>query len=254
MLDCTESLERSILADMDRQGFAFRPAAETRRLLPIEACSDWPQVATRWADMPQDRYMADGGRYRFRRYATLSARAGESLARLGPHQPHYQSLAYNRLNGGVPRHFAPIPPEVIGGATLARVFAFCGRVFSALRPRTDWHIEAHQFRIEARADAAGLPTPEGMHRDGVDFVLVMLVSRVNIASGTTRIHAPDGTPLDQFTLTQPLDLTVLDDARCLHGVTPVVPIDADRPSWRDVLVITYTDATRAATRGASGGA
>ena len=51
-----------------------------------------------------------------------------------------------------------------------------------------WHVEVHQFRIEARRGEAGQPTPEGMHRDGVDYVLVLLVNRRNIASGVTSVH------------------------------------------------------------------
>ena len=99
--------------------------------------------------------------------------------------------------------------------------------------------EAHQFRIEARPDAAGQPTPEGVHRDGVDFVIVMLVDRVNIASGTTTMHAPDGKLLGSFTLAAPCDAALVDDERVMHGVTPVHPVDPARPAWRDVLVITY---------------
>jgi hypothetical protein len=76
-------------------------------------------------------------------------------------------------------------------------------LFGALKPGTDWHIEAHQFRIEARPDAAGQPTPEGIHRDGVDYVIVMLVSRVNIESGTTTMHTPDGREVGRFTLARP---------------------------------------------------
>ena len=50
-----------------------------------------------------------------------------------------------------------------------------------------WQIEAHQFRIEALPGQPGQPTPEGVHRDGVDYVLVLLVRRCNINSGTTMI-------------------------------------------------------------------
>ena len=35
---------------------------------------------------------------------------------------------------------------------------------------------------------AGQPTPEGMHRDGVDWVLVLMVRRENIKSGETTIY------------------------------------------------------------------
>ena len=56
--------------------------------------------------------------------------------------------------------------------------------------------------------------PKGMHRDGVDYVLVLLVNRRNIASGTTTIHDLDKRALGSFTLTEPLDAALVDDARC----------------------------------------
>lgn len=56
-----------------------------------------------------------------------------------------------------------------------------------------------------RAGQEGRPTPEGMHRDGVDWVLVLLVSRVNISEGETSIGDRAMRPLGSFTLTDPLD-------------------------------------------------
>ena len=145
--------------------------------------------------------------------------------------------------GGIERWFEPIQPEVAGGASFSTVVEFGLALYGALMPDAHWHIEAHQFRIEARGDAAGQPTPEGVHRDGVDYVTVMLVDRVNIASGTTTMHAPGGRPLGSFTLTRPCDAALLDDRRVMHGVTAVQPIDPSRPAWRDVLVVTYRRAS-----------
>ena len=51
--------------------------------------------------------MADGGRYRKRRFAVFAADGRRGIARK-PHQPHYQSRDYNSLNGGIERWFAPI--------------------------------------------------------------------------------------------------------------------------------------------------
>ena len=85
----------------------------------------------------------------------------------------------------------------------------------------------------------GQPTPEGVHRDGVDYVMVMMVKRHNIVEGTTTIHGSDRRQLASFTLTEPLDMTFVDDHRCMHGVTPVVPKDATQAAWRDVLVVTF---------------
>jgi hypothetical protein len=130
--------------------------------------------------------------------------------------------------------------EIAAGASLGTILAFCRALFERLAPalRT-WHIETHQFRIEARSGASGKPTPEGMHRDGVDYVMVLLVRRRNIRRGTTTIHDLARTPLGSFTLTDPCDAALVHDARVYHGVTPVEPVDPALPAHRDVLVVTF---------------
>src|SRR5262245_37168514 len=201
--------------------------------------SDWASFVASWNELELDAYMADGGRYRRRRHAVLGAFPGAAIERQ-PHQPHYQSLEYNPVHGGVARWFEPITPEVASSATLQTVLVFCRQLFEALAGRArPWRIEVHQFRIEARGSEAGRPTPEGLHRDGVDYVLVLLVNRRNIASGTTSIHALDGRVLGQFTLTDPFDAALVDDSRVAHGVTPVAAIDSSQPAYRDVLVVTF---------------
>ena len=183
--------------------------------------------------------MADGGRYRKRRFAVFGARAGVPAIERKPHQPHYQSRDYNTLNGGIERWFSPILPEVGGGPTMTAVLRFCRDLFERLSGPRDWHIELHQFRIEARRGVEGRPTPEGRHRDGVDHVLVLLVGRRNVQSGMTTIHDLDGRTLGSFTLTEPLDAALVDDRRVMHGVTPVEPVDPREPGFRDVLVVTF---------------
>jgi hypothetical protein len=119
------------------------------------------------------------------------------------------------------------------------IIGFCARVFGKLAHDTaSWRVEVHQFRIEARVEAPGQPTPEGVHRDGVDFVLVLLVNRENLVSGVTTVYDLDGSSLGAFTLTDPFDATLVDDNRVAHGVTPVAPLDPARPGFRDVLVVT----------------
>ena len=217
-------------------GYAFEPGAALRRTLG--ALPDWDAFAASWDRLVLDTHLPEGHRYRRRRHATLSAAPGSFDATREAHRPHYQGLEYNRLVGGIERWFEPIDDAVLEGATFQRVLRFCLELFAPLRPEAAWHIECHQFRIEARAEAAGQPTPEGVHRDGVDYVLVMLVRRENIASGTTTVHAPDDRLLGSFTLADPLDAALVDDARVKHGVTAVTPVDASKPAYRDVLVVT----------------
>lgn len=220
-------------------GFAFVDGADFDQLLPKEAiaAASWDEFAASWNDMKLDTYMADGGRYRRRRFGVFAAAPDRTIIR-APHQPHFQTRDHNRLNGGLQRWFEPIPPQVSDGLTFQALLGFTRSLFEELAGVRAWHIEAHQFRIEAGADA-GQPTPEGMHRDGVDYVLVMMVRRENIEQGTTSIHDDSGSELGSFTLTHPRDAALVDDHRVYHGVTPVVPIDPSRPAFRDVLVLTY---------------
>jgi hypothetical protein len=236
----TDLRASDLVAAIGREGFAFVHGQAMRTLLStVGPLSDWESFALSWNALELDRYMADGGRYRRRRHGVFAAQSGSPIERQ-PHQPHYQALEYNPVHGGIARWFEPIQPEVEAGATLQTVLAFCRQLFETLARRVPlWRIEVHQFRIEARGGEAGRPTPEGLHRDGVDFVLVLLVNRRNIASGTTSIHSLDGRSLGQFTLTDPLDAALVDDGRVAHGVTPVEAIDPSQPAYRDVLVVTF---------------
>jgi hypothetical protein len=97
-------------------------------------------------------------------------------------------------------------------------------------------VEAHQFRIDT-ADGIGRPTPEGAHRDGVDFVAVLLVQRNGVSGGETRVFEANGPDGQRFTLTEPWTLMLLDDTRVIHESTPIQPLQAY--GYRDTLVLTY---------------
>jgi hypothetical protein len=224
-----------------RDGFVFVRALEWREFLKYQGLCDWNAFAASWNNLGLDSYMADGGRYRRRRFAAFRATAA-GIARK-PHQPHYQSRDYNPLNGGVERWFEPVTGAIAQHPALSAVLRTAHKLFDRmtqpeLRPDA-WHVEIHQFRIEARPGEEGRPTPEGMHRDGVDWVLVLMVHCANIASGETTIYDLQKRPLGSFTLTEPLDSALVDDSRVYHGVTPVVPLDPQLPAHRDVLVVTF---------------
>jgi hypothetical protein len=222
-------------------GFAFVRAPEIQALLETAGLRDWESFAASWDDLGVDAYMADGGRYRRRRFAAFRASPVEIVRK--PHQPHYQSRDYNPLNGGVERWFEPVTDAVARHPALNAILETCKTMFDRMTPAevrpAAWHVELHQFRIETRPGQEGRPTPEGMHRDGVDWVLVLMVRRENIASGETTIFDLVRCPLGSFTLTEPLDAALVDDSRVYHGVTAVTPLDPSLPAYRDVLVVTF---------------
>ena len=209
------------------------------RLLRSGSLGDWDAFAASWGQLGPDPYLALVGRDRRRRHAVFTV-SMEAIAAQAP-RPHHQDRAHNPLQGGIERTFEPLTAEVARSASLRTVLLEGARTFAPLTPSAtpSWNVEVHQFRIEARQGKPGTPTPEGMHRDGVDHVLVLMIHRENIREGTTSIHARDRRWLGEFTLTEPFDAALVDDERALHAVTPVQPVDADRPAFRDVLVVTY---------------
>lgn len=235
----TPPTEPQLIETLKEKGFALINAGATRALLG-SAASWWSEFAETWNDLGVDLYMADGGRYRRRRHAVFQVTDGR-LDRQA-HQPHFQSRDYNPLNGGVERWFEAVLMTTSEHPILLRLLKLGDRVFTAAdghaRPLS-WRVEIHQFRIEA-ADEPGRPTPEGLHRDGVDWVLVMLLDRQNVVEGVTEVGRPDGIGLGQFTLKEPGDAVLLDDRRVLHGVTPIYRATPFLPAHRDVLVATFT--------------
>ena len=215
-------------------------ASATRPLVAAAgSLADWEAFAASWTKLEPDTYMRDGGRYRKRRHAVFSTSDQGPVTR-APVQAHFQTTDFNALNGGIERWFAPVETAIASGPTCTALLTFCRGVFSAVAPSPrPWKIEMHQFRIEAKSGEAGKPTPEGMHRDGVDFVMVMMIKRTNIKSGETITTDSEGRQLGQFTLTEPFDAVLLDDHHVFHGVTPVEPVDPTLQAHRDVLVLTF---------------
>jgi len=240
MTDSRLHITLSTVTDSLRaEGYAHVESALTQTLVSASALTEWADFAASWNRLSIDTYMADGGRYRRRSFAAFSV-TSSSVTRK-PHQPHYQSRDYNTLNGGIERWFEPTASSVAQHPVMQACLDLCYRLFNSLTsdPPTTWHAEVHQFRIEAQAGNRALPTPEGLHRDGVDWVLVLLIARENIAEGVTTIYDLNKQSIGSFTLTLPLDAALVDDSRVYHGVTAVEPIDAASPAYRDVLVVTF---------------
>jgi hypothetical protein len=188
-----------------------------------------------WDDLPADQYLKDGGRYRRRRHACFVVN-GDQVSAV-PHRPHWQPLEYNALHGGLERWFDPLAPDPHSQLVWGRLLPAMGRMCSALKSLQPWFVEAHVFRIDT-TDGIGRPTPEGAHRDGVDFVAVMLIQRHNIKGGETRVFEAQGPNGQRFTLTEPWSTLLLDDERVIHESTPIQPLDAAEPGYRDTLVLT----------------
>ena len=232
-------LREALLLRLREQGFALLQPAQLGGLCglsPAECAAALPL----WEELPADPYLKDGGRYRRRRHGSFVHELGGAQPGLRQvaHRAHYQPLTYNALHGGLVRWLEPLDARLCALGCWNLLLGSLGTVFGQVRAQPRWFVEAHQFRIDT-ADGIGRPTPEGAHRDGVDFVAVLLAQRRGIRGGESRVFELQGARGVRFTLDQPWSALLMDDTRVIHETTPILPELEGAGGCRDTLVLTW---------------
>jgi len=195
-------------------------------------------LAADWDGMPHDNYLKDGGHYRRRRHSSFLFE--NNILTQTPHRAHWQSLEYNALHGGMARMFEPVNGTTLNKSVWSKIIVTLANTANQMSSPLikKWCIETHQFRIDTTG-GIGRPTPEGAHRDGVNFVAVFMVKRHQIKGGETRVFDANGPRGERFTLSQPWSLLLLDDERMIHESTPIQPLMDS--GYRDTLVVTLRE-------------
>ena len=142
------------------------------------------------------------------------------------------------MNGGIYRDFEPFETVTLQNPVLDKIINWCAHTIST-HQTVSWRVQAHQFRIQANNKEAGKPTPEGIHRDGADFILIMLLERNNIKGGVSLIYDEDKKLQFGAVLEALGDSVILDDRKVWHGVSEIYALDDTKPGYRDVLVLTF---------------
>lgn len=200
---------------------------------------DWERFRGHWEHLCTDVYADGCGTRRLRRYGQFSLTGPTGRIRLMPQDPFVQPENSNPLYIGVDRTFEPLTDGFVADCALHALLRLLARLATTLDTPARWSAKVHPFRVVASAGATGLPTPEGRHRDGVTLVSSLLIGRDNAAGGASSVYDSSGRRLLSTTLSRPGTLLVSDDRRTLHSVSPVRPVDAARPAYRDVLVVTF---------------
>ena len=184
-----------------------------------------------FADLPFDPYIQ--GKFRRRRFSRFRG-PPENLTRLA-HKHFEQSTAINKLAGGIKRDFPELDDQLV---RLPEFQMLASRFvdFSKIEPETT-EIGVHQIRIVASPGEAGEPAPEGIHRDGFDFVGIFCISRQNLRGAETHLHEdPDQPPIFAKEL-HPGEFVLVNDRRLYHYTTGMKAVGTVEGS-RDVFVMT----------------
>lgn len=229
----------SLTGEIQQQAFSVVRAEELFLTADLEAA--WADLLTMYPALPLDDYLPDGGKYRFRRFGRLYflPATGELLPL--PHVDYFQPLEHNKVTGGIVRRFAPLVPEMFHNPFMQDLIRFNMAHFpvdEAMRA-APWQVDVHLIRVTTGPDQQGQPTPEGIHRDGAEFVTVHLAEIENVTGGEVTIYDLAAQPIASLTLHHPLDSYLFNDERILHGVTPIRPADGQSAGVRSILTFDY---------------
>ncbi|MDA0117516.1 2OG-Fe dioxygenase family protein [Vibrio sp. T11.5] len=194
-----------------------------------------------WDDLPMDAYMGDGGTYRQRRFGCFEYCLDSKVLKKSTQNYFYQSKEINPLNGGNDRKFETVCDEFSSSGFLKGLVDYC-LDFIPLNKYEGKNlvINTHLFRVIADGNQLGLPTPEGIHRDGHHFVSQHLIQRKNINGGISGIYTPkEEKPLIHKLLNDSFDTIIVDDNRVKHDVSPISCSSPNERGIRDMLIIDY---------------
>lgn len=201
----------------------------------------WSEFADSWNDLHQDQFMADGGTYRLRRYSEFQLDMQARCITTLPHVAYRQSKQDNYLNGGIDRMYSPIKSEIQTNSAFMASMLRCADVFAPLHPGAQWLVQVFQNRVLAGQHELGQPTPEGVHRDGVDYVLTLLMKRHNIEGGESATYLADGVSVTaKVTLQAAGDYILLNDRATKHSVQAIVRHNSEQIGYRDALIVMFT--------------
>ena len=173
------------------------------------------------------------GKYRLRKYSVVKKVEGfhgNNYIKM-PDRTFNQSSEYNEHQGGVERAFEPIEDGAIYGHTVQDCLA---RFASACEIPDGIEIEIHQMRVLATDE--GQLSPEGVHQDGYDRIMMMGVRRSNITGGDMLLYrTKTGDPVVNMTL-EDGEYAILNDRVMWHNGSKPEKINPDQEGFMDFIV------------------
>lgn len=205
----------------------------------IPSTEGWTDFVSTWNNLPTDQYMNDGGTYRQRRFSRFHLDIVNGTLRQKEHAPYSQPKHLNSLNGGTLRHFEPILDSTASMNILKNLLTDIGKLLSEVDKIDEWDINVYQNRTLANENIDGKPVPEGMHRDGVRYSVLLGIGRNNVDGAESTVFDDNQKPIFTHTLLEG-DLLIFCDEICYHDTTAVALREPEiKTGTRDVLVIEY---------------
>lgn len=198
------------------------------------AC-DTDRLQLSFDSLVPDPYMPAECGIRKRRFGRFQSMRDGEFASL-PGKVFVQSTEINRVSGGIRRQFAPLEDDIRNSNSLRCLIQFLAGLIDG--STHDWLVNVHQFRVETNGAPASA-APEGVHRDGHDFIAIISVRRQNIEGGINSIYGEHKELLLTTLLSNPFDTLLINDRTTFHDVTPIQPAAGKGAGLRDTLILDF---------------
>lgn len=98
------------------------------------------------------------------------------------------------------------------------------------------HVNVNQIRVIANAEFKGVTVPEGPHRDGHEFSVIVVAGRHNVRGGETQVIDPVSREIVHRQVLAENQAVLIDDERYIHYATDIMPAQGTT-GHRDIWVI-----------------
>lgn len=198
-------------------------------LLPAAEAIDLAGLRTMFENIPPDPYSAKGCRFKL----MTRCRVDGSEVVEQPHGPLYQPDDTIPLYGGRVREYEKIR-DLSPANEAIKIYA---RRFG-LDAGSEILVQAQ--RTTCKKDEPGEPALEGFHRDNIQYLAILCVSRDHVGGGITKLaKTADGQDVALVHTLLPGEMLLVEDAEWFHYTSPIFAEGVDETS-RDVLLISST--------------
>ncbi len=102
-----------------------------------------------------------------------------------------------------------------------------------------WLVNCHQVRTHSSPTQHGIPVPEGVHKDGADYVVMGCVDKQSVSGGISTIHESEDGPAMFETTLEPGNALLIKDREIYHMVSPIESIEKGATGYRDMILMGF---------------
>ncbi len=186
---------------------------------------------------PDDYHPAEsGGRTRRlgQYHATYDLKTGDSVITKLKTELFLQGET-NKLTGHIHRPFLSV--EVDLKPYIKHGFVEVNKIWPLTGYGNEWLINCHQIRVHAAQTQEGIPVPEGIHKDGAEFVIMACVARERVKGGISHIYEDENQPPVYGVTLMPGQAVMVNDKEVFHMVSPLISVETH--GYRDMILMGF---------------